>query len=60
MRRYTSTLLSSDPWVLQTFRVEHLPNETLVQVNGSLVRETVHDYSKGPSEHFGGVEAAAT
>lgn len=44
LRHYTSTMLSSDPWVLQTFRVEHLPNETLVQVNGSSVRETVHDY----------------
>ncbi|XP_055976589.1 proto-oncogene tyrosine-protein kinase receptor Ret [Sorex fumeus] len=44
LRRYTATLLSSDPWVLQTFRVEHLPNETSVQVNGSSVRETLHDY----------------
>ncbi|XP_045698315.1 proto-oncogene tyrosine-protein kinase receptor Ret isoform X2 [Phyllostomus hastatus] len=44
LRRYTSTLLPGDAWALQTFRVEHSPNETLVQVNGSLIRATVHDY----------------
>ncbi|KAM8776135.1 proto-oncogene tyrosine-protein kinase receptor Ret isoform 2-T2 [Rhynchonycteris naso] len=44
LRRYTSTLLPGDAWALQTFRVEHSPNETLVQVNGSFVRATVHDY----------------
>lgn len=46
LRRYTSTLLPGDAWALQTFRVEHSPNETLVQANGSLIRATVHDYSK--------------
>ena len=46
LRRYTNTLLSRDTWALQTFRVEHLPNETLAQVNGSFVRATIHDYSK--------------
>lgn len=46
LRRYTSTLLSGDAWALQTFRVEHSPNETLAQANGSFVRATVHDYSK--------------
>lgn len=46
LRRYTSTLLPGEPWALQTFRVEHSPNETLVQANGSFVRATVHDYSK--------------
>ncbi|XP_070423464.1 proto-oncogene tyrosine-protein kinase receptor Ret isoform X2 [Equus przewalskii] len=45
LRRYTSTLLPGDAWALQTFRVEHLPNETLVQANGSFVRATVHDYN---------------
>ncbi|KAF6111089.1 ret proto-oncogene [Phyllostomus discolor] len=44
LRRYTSTLLPGDAWALQTFRVEHSPNETLVQANGSLIRATVHDY----------------
>ncbi|MBW01171.1 Proto-oncogene tyrosine-protein kinase receptor Ret, partial [Eschrichtius robustus] len=44
LRRYTSTLLSGDAWALQTFRVEHSPNETLAQANGSFVRATVHDY----------------
>ncbi|KAF6317803.1 ret proto-oncogene [Rhinolophus ferrumequinum] len=44
VRRYTSTLLPGDAWALQTFRVEHLPNETLVQANGSFIRATVHDY----------------
>ncbi|XP_076980637.1 proto-oncogene tyrosine-protein kinase receptor Ret [Tamandua tetradactyla] len=43
-RRYTSTLLPGDPWARQAFRVEHVPNETLVQANGSFVRATVHDY----------------
>ncbi|XP_006147772.1 proto-oncogene tyrosine-protein kinase receptor Ret isoform X1 [Tupaia chinensis] len=43
-RRYTSTLLPGDTWTQQTFRVEHLPNETSVQTNGSFVRATVHDY----------------
>lgn len=46
LRRYTSTLLPGDTWALQTFRVEHSPNETLAQANGSFVRATVHDYSK--------------
>ncbi|VCW91140.1 unnamed protein product [Gulo gulo] len=46
LRRYTSTLLPGDSWALQTFRVEHSPNETLAQANGSFVRATVHDYSK--------------
>lgn len=46
LRRYTSTLLPGDAWALQTFRVEHSPNETLVKVNGSFIRATVHDYSK--------------
>ncbi|XP_036893677.1 proto-oncogene tyrosine-protein kinase receptor Ret isoform X3 [Sturnira hondurensis] len=45
LRRYTSTLLPGDAWALQTFRVEHSPNETLVQANGSLIRATVHDYN---------------
>lgn len=46
VRRYTSTLLPGDTWTQQTFRVEHWPNETSVQANGSFVRATVHDYSK--------------
>uniref|UniRef100_A0A8C9JHD3 Ret proto-onco n=1 Tax=Panthera tigris altaica TaxID=74533 RepID=A0A8C9JHD3_PANTA len=44
LKRYTNTLLSGDAWVLQTFRIEHSPNETLAQANGSFVRATVHDY----------------
>ncbi|XP_036193182.1 proto-oncogene tyrosine-protein kinase receptor Ret isoform X6 [Myotis myotis] len=44
LRRYTSTLLPGDAWALQTFRVEHSPNETLVQADGSFIRATVHDY----------------
>ncbi|XP_008588751.1 PREDICTED: proto-oncogene tyrosine-protein kinase receptor Ret, partial [Galeopterus variegatus] len=43
-RRYTSTVLPGDAWALQTFRVEHSPNETLAQANGSFVRATMHDY----------------
>lgn len=46
VRRYTSTLLPGDPWAQQTFRVEHSPNETLVPVNDTFVRATMHDYSK--------------
>ena len=49
LRRYTNTLLSGDAKALRTFRVEHMPNETLAQANGSFVRATMHDYSKrGP------------
>ncbi|XP_068838342.1 proto-oncogene tyrosine-protein kinase receptor Ret isoform X2 [Capricornis sumatraensis] len=44
LRRYTNTLLSGDAKALRTFRVEHTPNETLAQANGSFVRATVHDY----------------
>ncbi|XP_004452169.1 LOW QUALITY PROTEIN: proto-oncogene tyrosine-protein kinase receptor Ret [Dasypus novemcinctus] len=44
LRRYTSTLLPGDPWARQSFRVEHVPNETLVRANGSSVRATAHDY----------------
>ncbi|XP_043753890.1 proto-oncogene tyrosine-protein kinase receptor Ret-like [Cervus elaphus] len=44
LRRYTNTLLSGDAKALRTFRVEHMPNETLAQANGSFVRATVHDY----------------
>lgn len=46
LRRYTGTLLPGDAWALQTFRVEHSPNETLVQADGGFIRATVHDYSK--------------
>ncbi|KAB0354010.1 hypothetical protein FD755_023297 [Muntiacus reevesi] len=44
LRQYTNTLLSGDAKALQTFRVEHMPNKTLAQANGSLVWATVHDY----------------
>ncbi|XP_012889167.1 PREDICTED: proto-oncogene tyrosine-protein kinase receptor Ret [Dipodomys ordii] len=44
VRRYTSLLLTGDPWAQQTFRVEHSPNETLAQTNNSFVRATLHDY----------------
>ncbi|XP_032761712.1 proto-oncogene tyrosine-protein kinase receptor Ret [Rattus rattus] len=44
VRRYTSTLLSGDSWAQQTFRVEHTPNETLVQSNNNSVRATMHNY----------------
>ncbi|XP_036293917.1 proto-oncogene tyrosine-protein kinase receptor Ret isoform X1 [Pipistrellus kuhlii] len=44
LRRYTGTLLPGDAWALQTFRVEHSPNETLVQADGGFIRATVHDY----------------
>uniref|UniRef100_A0A2K5E847 Protein kinase domain-containing protein n=1 Tax=Aotus nancymaae TaxID=37293 RepID=A0A2K5E847_AOTNA len=44
VRRYKSMLLPRDTWAQQAFRVEHWPNETLVQANGSFVRATVHDY----------------
>ncbi|XP_058527543.1 proto-oncogene tyrosine-protein kinase receptor Ret [Ochotona princeps] len=44
VRRYTSTLLPGDPWAQQTFRVEHFPNETLIPVNDTFVRATMHDY----------------
>lgn len=46
VRRYTSTLLSGDPWAQQTFRVEHSPNEMMAQVNNNSVRATMHNYSK--------------
>uniref|UniRef100_H0X4E9 Proto-oncogene tyrosine-protein kinase receptor Ret n=1 Tax=Otolemur garnettii TaxID=30611 RepID=H0X4E9_OTOGA len=44
VKRYTSTMLPGDDWALQAFRVEHWPNETQVQANGSFVRATMHDY----------------
>ncbi|XP_006902802.1 PREDICTED: proto-oncogene tyrosine-protein kinase receptor Ret [Elephantulus edwardii] len=44
MKRYTSQLLPGDAWARQTFRVEHLPNETLAPANGNFVRATVHEY----------------
>ncbi|XP_046314399.1 proto-oncogene tyrosine-protein kinase receptor Ret isoform X2 [Marmota monax] len=50
VRRYTNTLLPGDPWAQQIFRVEHSPNETLVQANGSFVRATVHDYNVAEKE----------
>uniref|UniRef100_A0A452FIE1 Proto-oncogene tyrosine-protein kinase receptor Ret n=1 Tax=Capra hircus TaxID=9925 RepID=A0A452FIE1_CAPHI len=41
LRRYTNTL-SGDAKALRTFRVEHTPNETLVQANGSFVAPAHH------------------
>ncbi|XP_069882583.1 proto-oncogene tyrosine-protein kinase receptor Ret-like [Dipodomys merriami] len=45
VRQYTSLLLTRDPWAQQTFRVEHSPNQTLVQTNNSSVRATLHYYN---------------
>ncbi|KAK2097985.1 hypothetical protein P7K49_023436 [Saguinus oedipus] len=46
VRLCTSALLPRDTWAQQTFLVEHWPNKTLVQANGSFVWATVHNYSK--------------
>ncbi|XP_044516173.1 LOW QUALITY PROTEIN: proto-oncogene tyrosine-protein kinase receptor Ret [Gracilinanus agilis] len=43
-RKYTHTMLTSDPWVTEFFRVEHYPNETSYTSNGSRVRAMMHDY----------------
>ncbi|XP_028917087.1 proto-oncogene tyrosine-protein kinase receptor Ret [Ornithorhynchus anatinus] len=44
IRKYTNTIVTSDPWVSESFRVDHMPNETTVNSNGSLVRATQHEY----------------
>ncbi|XP_031812239.1 proto-oncogene tyrosine-protein kinase receptor Ret [Sarcophilus harrisii] len=43
-RKYIHTMLTSDPLVNEFFRVEHSPNETSYNSNGSRVRAMMHDY----------------
>ncbi|KAM6443115.1 proto-oncogene tyrosine-protein kinase receptor Ret isoform 1-T1 [Liasis olivaceus] len=43
-KKYTGTINSSDPWIKETFRVEHLFHEIYFHPNGSQVRGTQHEY----------------
>uniref|UniRef100_A0A8C5WRD4 Cadherin domain-containing protein n=1 Tax=Laticauda laticaudata TaxID=8630 RepID=A0A8C5WRD4_LATLA len=43
-KKYTGTINSSDPWIQETFRVDHLFHEIYFHPNGSQVRGTQHEY----------------
>ncbi|XP_039196683.1 proto-oncogene tyrosine-protein kinase receptor Ret [Crotalus tigris] len=43
-KKYTGSINSSDPWIQETFRVEHLFHEIYFRPNGSQVRGTQHEY----------------
>ncbi|KAH0623422.1 hypothetical protein JD844_006165 [Phrynosoma platyrhinos] len=43
-KKYTGTINSSDPWIKDTFRVEHIFHEIYFNPNGSQVRGTRHEY----------------
>nr|XP_016851013.1 PREDICTED: proto-oncogene tyrosine-protein kinase receptor Ret [Anolis carolinensis] len=43
-KKYTGTISSSDPWIKETFRVEHNFHEIYFSPNGSQVRGTRHEY----------------
>lgn len=47
-RKYTGTIITDDPWISETFRVEHIFDEIHFSPNGSQVRGTRHEYSKDP------------
>uniref|UniRef100_A0A8D0HEW8 Proto-oncogene tyrosine-protein kinase receptor Ret n=1 Tax=Sphenodon punctatus TaxID=8508 RepID=A0A8D0HEW8_SPHPU len=42
--KYTGTIVTTDPWINETFRVEHIFHETHSSRNGSQVRGTLHEY----------------
>ncbi|XP_042317097.1 proto-oncogene tyrosine-protein kinase receptor Ret isoform X1 [Sceloporus undulatus] len=43
-KKYTGIINSSDPWIKDTFRVEHIFHEIYFSPNGSQVRGTRHEY----------------
>nr|XP_034993995.1 proto-oncogene tyrosine-protein kinase receptor Ret isoform X1 [Zootoca vivipara] len=43
-KKYTGTISTSDPWIKETFQVEHNFHEILFNPNGSQVRGTRHEY----------------
>uniref|UniRef100_A0A8C8RUE3 Proto-oncogene tyrosine-protein kinase receptor Ret n=1 Tax=Pelusios castaneus TaxID=367368 RepID=A0A8C8RUE3_9SAUR len=43
-KKYTGTISTSDPWISETFRVEHIFHEIYFSPNGSQVRGTLHEY----------------
>lgn len=45
-KKYTGTIITDDPWINETFRVEHIFEEIHFSPNGSQVRGTQHEYSK--------------
>jgi len=45
-KKYTGTIITDDPWINETFRVEHIFDEIHFSPNGSQVRGTQHEYSK--------------
>ncbi|NXX65674.1 RET kinase, partial [Spizella passerina] len=43
-KKYTGTIITDDPWISETFRVEHIFDEIHFSSNGSQVRGTRHEY----------------
>ncbi|KAJ7405384.1 hypothetical protein BTVI_69191 [Pitangus sulphuratus] len=43
-KKYTGTIVTDDPWISETFRVEHIFDEIHFSPNGSQVRGTRHEY----------------
>ncbi|XP_006114467.1 proto-oncogene tyrosine-protein kinase receptor Ret isoform X3 [Pelodiscus sinensis] len=43
-KKYTGTISTTDPWVSETFRVDHIFHEIYFSPNGSQVRGTLHEY----------------
>ncbi|KAM6265338.1 proto-oncogene tyrosine-protein kinase receptor Ret isoform 2-T3 [Spheniscus humboldti] len=43
-KKYTGTIITDDPWITETFRVEHIFDEIHFSPNGSQVRGTQHEY----------------
>uniref|UniRef100_A0A669Q5B0 Ret proto-oncogene n=1 Tax=Phasianus colchicus TaxID=9054 RepID=A0A669Q5B0_PHACC len=43
-KKYTGTIITDDPWINETFRVEHIFEEIHFSPNGSQVRGTQHEY----------------
>ncbi|GAB0192344.1 proto-oncogene tyrosine-protein kinase receptor Ret [Grus japonensis] len=43
-KKYTGTIITDDPWISETFRVEHIFDEIHFSPNGSQVRGTQHEY----------------
>ncbi|NWT27762.1 RET kinase, partial [Cardinalis cardinalis] len=43
-KKYTGTIITDDPWISETFRIEHIFDEIHFSPNGSQVRGTRHEY----------------
>ncbi|TFK09499.1 caveolin-1 [Platysternon megacephalum] len=43
-KKYTGTISTTDPWISETFRVDHIFHEIYFSPNGSQVRGTLHEY----------------